>query len=331
MNILSDDELRYSLVQLLRKPSERTLQTRIGASDLCDRCDRCLAMKMRGIERTSPQADRPWFGAEWGTAVHGLIESRINEVNAWEADTELSPDEREAFARIVQATFGLPHGTRSERRVLICSIPGYGPVYGTIDIDLPWQIVDLKGSTRKKSALLQDFLAIQRGLPERRWAKQKDTKAYRGGYKLNLGGDTVASLSHAQHEAEMAKMVYKMDGYFGQQTLYLHARHLEGRPAVRGTIAWLNRDGNGYFDDPGAAGYEDATKNRDVWMLSFDYNHDYALALIDRGADIYARLETGAAFVDFDSHPDCYACSFEKERLTQADIPDIEVAPPVGA
>ncbi|MDF2506289.1 MAG: hypothetical protein K0Q52_148 [Microbacterium sp.] len=328
MNVLSDDELRYALVQLFRMPTARTLQTRIGASDLCDRCDRCLAMKMRGIERTSPQAERPWFGREWGTAGHGLMESRINEVTKWERETELSQTEREAFARIVQANFGLPVGTRSERRILICEIPGYGPVYGTIDIDLPGQIVDLKGSTRKKSALLQDFLAIQRGEELRRWVKQKDTKAYRGGYKLNLGGDAVVSLSYTQYEQEMAKMVYKMDGYFGQQTLYMHGRRLEGRPAVRGTIAWLNRDGNGYFDDPGASGYEDPSKNRDIWMLTFDYNHDYALSLIDRGADIFARLETGAAFVDFDSHPDCYACSFEKEQTA---VPDIEVAAPIGA
>jgi hypothetical protein len=329
MDILTDDELRYSIIKLLQMPTERTLQTRIGASDLCDRCDLCLAMKMRGIERTSPQAERPWFGREWGTAGHGLIENRLQRLTSWEEDSELSDSEKEQFARIIRAEYGLPVGVHSERRLKIATIPGYGDIFGTIDLDLPWQIGDLKGSTRKKSALLQHFLA-QQGFPGfvSHWEKQKDTKTYRGGYKLKVTSDTVTSLSYNDFESEMAKMVYKMDKYFGQQTLYMHGRELEGRPVERGSIVWINRDGNGYYDNPGAPDYENETRQRDVWILSFDYNRDYAQGLIDRGADIFARLEGGAAFADFESHPDCYSCSWE---LDKTEIPDMDVAPPSGA
>ena len=327
MNILTDDELRYAFVQILRMETARTKQTRIGASDLCDRCDRCLAMKMRGIKRTSPQAERPWFGREWGTAVHGLMESRINEITAWERDETLTPQEREQMRLLVQAAYGLPEGTRSERRVKICDIPGYGEVFGTIDVDMPHQIVDFKGSTRMKSALLHDYLEGVRGGTDMRWEKQRDTKAYQGGYKLKLDSKTTASLSYKAFQDEMAKMVYKMDGYFGQQSLYMHARRLEGQPVAKGSIAWLNRDGNGWADDPASEAWV-AARHHDVWILSFDYNHDYALALIDRGAAVYAKLEAGAEFAEFEQSEWCYACSFEKEQL---EIPDIDVPAPVGA
>lgn len=323
--ILDDNELRHMIVALLRKPSARTLQTRIGASDLSDGCDRCLAMKMRGLERTSPQADRPWFGAEWGTAGHMLMESRINELLASIHDDTLSPEQRQATALQVESAFGLPAGTRVERRLLVAEIPGYGPVYGTIDLDLPDQIGDFKGSTRKKSALLQDYLAEARGEELRRWVKQKDTARGPGGYKLNLGSDAVVALSHTKYREAMDGMVHKMNGYFGQQTMYLHGRALEGRPVSRGSIIWLNRDGNGYFDDPGANRYEDPTANRDVWILSFDYNADYAQHLIDRAAWLWAQMEAGAAFADFEQAAACYVCSFEeKERLAdkaEADVP----------
>ncbi len=363
--ILDDIELRHLVVGILQKPSERTLQTRIGASDLADNCDRCLAFKMKGIDRRSPQADRPWFGAEWGTAGHLLMQSRIEEILAAIEDESLTPAEREQAQRLATTVFGLPAGTRAERRLKVAFIPGYGWVYGTIDLDLPgqigalglhlllnaegklplraflpvfwtsWaiglvlpgQIGDYKGSTRKKAALLQDFLAIARGEEQRRWVKQKDTKAYEGGYKLNMGSDAVVSLSKKKYDEEMDKAVYKMNGYFDQQTIYMHGRALEGRPVTRGSIIWLNRDGNGYFDEPSAARYDDPTAHHDVWILSFDYNAQHAQSIIDRAARIWAQLEANIPFAEFDQSPACYVCSFEeKEKLRLSEVPDIEVA-----
>ena len=327
--ILNDDELRYALVQVFRMETARTAQTRIGASDLCDQCDRCLAMKLRGIKRTSPQAERPWFGREWGTAGHGLVEDRLNLITHWERDETLTPQERLDAAMHMRTAFGLPEGVRSERRVKIATIPGYGDVFGTIDIDLPGQIVDLKGTERKKYALLQDFLAMSSGSEGRRWEKQKDTKAYLGGYKLNLGGGKTAQLSYKAYHEALEAMAYKTEGYYGQLSLYGHARHLEGRPVSRLSIGWISRDGNGYFDDPGSDGYADPTRTRDINILSFDYNHDYAQSLIVRGAAIYASLEAGAAFADFKQHDACYACSFEREQIAMSQVEAMDVAPPV--
>lgn len=327
MNVLTDDQLRHMGVSLLRKPSQRTLQERIGASDMADECDRCLAMRMRGIKRTSPQAERPWFGAEWGTAVHLLMQERIDGLMAQIDDDEsLTPAERQQVALYVEATFGVPRGTKTETRLMVADLKGYGPVFGHIDLDLPYQIVDWKGSTRIKSALLQDFLAQTNGNEARRWEKQKDTARYEGGYKLKLDSKTVASMSNRAYREAMDGMVYKMNRYFGQQTMYLHGRHLAGRPAVKGSILWLNRDGNGYFDDPGSDRYEDPQAHHDVWVLSFGYHEAEAQRLIARAEGIWAKLEAGAPFSEFEQSDHCYVCSFEEreaERL-MADSPSID-------
>src|SRR6516225_1064060 len=258
--MLTEDDWRNLTIELMRLPSKRTRQTRIGASDLADNCDRCLAMKMRGHNRPSPQADRPWMGAEWGTAGHLLMQERIDSlVN--DSD-DLTPTERQ----ILRQTIGLPEDTRTERHIKVADLRGYGPVFGHIDVDMPDEIGDWKGSTRVKSAFLHDYLVSFRG-GEPRWVKQNDTKAYEGGYKLKLDSTTTAQVSKRAYDEKMAGMVAKMDGYFGQQTMYQHGRELEGRPVKRGSIIWLNRDDNGYFDDPASNRYNDPNAHHDVWVM----------------------------------------------------------------
>lgn len=311
MNIFTDNELRYMAIRLLGAPTGRTLQTRIGASDLANECDRCLAMAMGQIERArSPRAEAIWMQKEIGTGIHAVQEHRIAETG-------------------ILQELGIS-GVRAEQRLRIGTIPGYGDIFGTIDVSMPHQIVDWKGSDRVKGAFLHDFLLSAGLLPEGtkpRWVKQKDTARYEGGYKFEYGSSNgakrVAQISARGFREAMDSMVHKMNGYHIQQTLYMHGRHLAGQPAYKGSIIWINRDGNGVNDVPEGSRYEDPTAIHDVWVLSFDYHEQTALDALARGERVWKRLEAGAMPEDFDADPACFFCSFEKENI--ADIaPDIE-------
>lgn len=298
-------------IKLMSAPTGRTLQTRIGASDLANECDRCLAMAMGNITRArSPRAEAIWMQKEVGTAIHLLQQERI-----------------EATGIVDQ--LGIP-SVRAEQRLRIGTIPGYGDVFGTIDVSMPFQIVDWKGSDRVKGAFLHDFLLGAGLLPEGstpRWVKQKDTARYEGGYKFEYGSSSgakrVAQISARGYREAMDGMVHKMNGYHIQQTLYMHGRRLAGDDVRKGSIIWINRDGNGVNDVPEGARYEDPTAIHDVWVLSFDYHEQTALDALARGGRIWAQLEVGLAPEDFDADPGCFYCSFEKEDVAET-APDIE-------
>lgn len=325
MNVLSDAELRFLGISLLSMPSGRTLQQRIGASDLANDCDRCLAMAMANIERPkNPRAEAIWMQKEIGTGIHFVQQHRLEEAHA--AARDFAQHVSDTVRNIVAMT----PGARAERRIKIGHIPGYGDVYGTIDLDLPHQIGDWKSADRIKSALLHDYLLSAGFFPEGtepKWQKQKDTKAYSGGYKLEYGSSSgakrVASLSFRDYQEALGGMVHKMNGYHVQQELYMHGRHLIGEPVVKGSIIWINRDGNGFNDVPTATRYEDKKSFHDVWVVSFDYHEETALRALDRGAEIWARIQAGHQPEDFDASDHCFPCSFEKESV-EARTGDVE-------
>lgn len=330
MNVLTDDELRYLAVTLFSAPTARTQQTRIGASDLANQCDRCLAMAMANIPRVkNPTAENIWMQAEIGTGMHLVQEGRLKELLRV-ADADEDPSFSDRVREIAREIAAMAPGAEAEVRIKIGHIPGYGDVFGTIDLRLLWQIVDWKSSDRIKSALLQDFLLSVGLSPEGakpKWQKQKDTARYAGGYKLEYGSSSrakrTATLSFKQYHAAMEGMVHKMNGYHVQQSLYMHGCHLAGHKVVKGTIMWINRDGNGLNDVPSGTRYEDPNVFHDFWPLSFDYHEDTALAALDRGARIWRRLERGDLPQDFEADEHCFICSFEKEDITET-APDVE-------
>lgn len=284
--ILSDEELRKFAIDLLSIPSDRTRQTRIGASNLSNQCDRDLAYDLLGIKRSNPQAERIWMNAEIGTAIHSLQEDRLEY----------------AIRRSIEAVVDVAPDAQAERHVWFGHIEGYGDIGGTIDLDLAGQIADWKGSTRQKSCILQDFIAIQRGEEPPFGRKHK-----------NVAGPGRGMMPQSEYDKEMTKVEYKMTGYYGQQSLYMLGREKEGRPVDRGSIIWINRDGNGYFDVPSLARYDDPKAVHDVWPLTFAYNRQYALDLIARGQRIWDALQAGATPQDFDAHDMCWWCSMQAE------------------
>lgn len=323
MNILTDAELRYLAIKLFSAPTARTRQTNIGASDLANECDRCLAMAMGRVERArNPRAEGIWMQAEVGTGIHSVQETRLQEFHAIAGGEYRDEDFSELVRTTAREIAAMTPGAKAEEKIQIAIIPGYGPVWGTIDLDLENQIVDWKSADRIKSALLHDFLLSAGLLPagtKPRWIKQKDTARYEGGYKFEYGSSShakrVASLSNRQFGEAMDGMVHKMNGYHIQQSLYMYGRHQAGRPAYKGTIMWINRDGNGVNDVPSATRYEDPTAIHDFWPLSFDYHEQTALDAIARGARIWAAIEKGALPEDFEAHEGCFMCSFERENI----------------
>lgn len=293
--MLTDEEIRRLAVDLFTAKTDRDRQTRIGASDLSDQCDFCLAAKLLGQPRESAIGDRTWLGRVLGTALDDLLTGRA----------------------------GSAEGSETQKHVWFADLEGYGRVGGSIDLCLPDQIVDWKGSTRKKSALMQDYLQtvspFRAGLPPR-WTKQA-----RGNYKLDLGSGAAISLSERDYQAEMAKQVYKVNGYFAQTNLYMR-----GSGRQRASLVFVNRDGTGFWDVPTFTGWDDEAKVHDVWVLSFDYDEKYTDAVIARGQAIWNMLAEGSTLDTFQRHEHCFLCSKDLEDERKAAMPDLEVEWPTN-
>lgn len=140
MSLLTN-RIHRATQEILQTKTDRDKQINIGPSDMADPCNKCLASKLAGVKPEREWSMFPWLG----TAIHKLIEwtthaSRFRWVQgendlAW----ELFGDGRAVF----------------ESRYFICSIPGYGDVYGSIDVMLLVEkaIVDWKSSSVKKIKL----------------------------------------------------------------------------------------------------------------------------------------------------------------------------------
>lgn len=96
--------------QTIMKQSARDKQSSVGPSDLGDPCDLCLASKMarRGPLAVGGGRDSGFSLSAWvGTAMHEKLEKDID----------------------------LPEGhILCEEKVFIANIPGYGDIYGHIDV-----------------------------------------------------------------------------------------------------------------------------------------------------------------------------------------------------
>ncbi|MDF2990252.1 MAG: 62, gp43 [Microbacterium sp.] len=297
--VLADADVRYLAVSMINMETDRDRQEQIGASTLSNPCDNCLAAEFRGDKRVSEFADRPFLGGALGTLFHNGLELRQNIAN------------------------GIYPGALMEQKVSCCTIPGYGEIPGHFDLQpTAWHILDWKGSLRWKIAILEDLLqakGLHRVGLAPRWKKQKDTKAYEGGYKFEADSHTTVSLSAKEYREEMAEMEHKYLGYYGQQNLYMHSKQ-----AKRASLVFIARDGTGFFDNPEFSGYDDLERKHDIFVWSFTYDPSYTQALIQRGTDIVAAIHAGAKPGDFQSHEHCFYCNTQAEHFV--DVPRIEYA-----
>lgn len=278
---LTDDEVRRMAVDILKAPTARDQQRLIGASNLANGCDFCLASNFTGDMRETPMLDRAWGGRVIGTGIHGLAETRISE---WLENQLHEFSRKHSDAQV-------------EKRIVLGEIPGYGVLGSTPDLFLPGQahLFDWKSITRQKLAIMRDFLWLQAGSTEPIFGRQhKEVK-----------------LSEVQYQKELVKMEYKLTGYFAQTQLYMRGKANEGCKVERSSLIFVTRDGTGWFDNPGLDGWEDVTKTHDVWSVSFDYDPAYAEMVWQRGLRIWDSLQAGVDHTSFASNPHCFPCSLD--------------------
>jgi len=127
-------DVRKILLGLLKEPTARDRQTKVGASNFSAPCPRCLgeALSLQGTV-VEPE-DRPyWAGAVIGTAVHGYLDQRVKELHPeWEP----------------------------EQKVALGELPGYGLIKSTTDLYIPelFTCVDWKTTTKAKLLLIKQAL-----------------------------------------------------------------------------------------------------------------------------------------------------------------------------
>lgn len=137
MTYLSDWSAGDFIRGILRSPTQRDKQVRVGASNLSNGCARCLAEDL--LNTSSDESSPYWLGAVVGTAIHALVEDRgHNEDVLRSLDVE-------------------PGQWLPEFRVTLGTIPGYGVVKSTTDgfHISSGTVVDLKTSTREKLTFIK--------------------------------------------------------------------------------------------------------------------------------------------------------------------------------
>lgn len=137
---------------LLKRPTDRDQQYKVGASNFSTLCTRCLADDLLRTKPDIMQEHNPWWlGAVIGTATHALLEERGQ---------------------------GLP-GILTERKIVLGELPGYGVIKSTMDLyhepsgtvgdykglDLDTPLPTPTGWTTMRQVKVGDNLIDQDGLP----------------------------------------------------------------------------------------------------------------------------------------------------------------------
>lgn len=281
--MLEDEEIRHLAIRLLTAPTARDKQRRVGASNLSNGCDYCLASNLSGDFRETPMLDRAWGGRVLGTAIHSVLEERVESMIAGQ----------------IESLRGLHEDAIAEMRMAIGTLGTYGEVGSTSDLVLPSErhALDWKGTTDAKMALLLDYLAIQRGEP--------------APYGRLHQAHKKKPLSANAYDKELAKLEYKITGYYGQLQLYGMGIRNHGIPIDRLSNVFISRDSTMWWDNPSQDGYTDPTKLHGISVLSFRYDETYANGLWQRALFIWESLEGGASVNDFTRNEHCFPCGLD--------------------
>lgn len=128
---LSDYEVKALVIDLLKTQSKRDKQSKIGASEIGNPCDYCVASRLAGRPKVSSEY---WLGARIGTGIHAELETEI----AKHVDT---PQE---------AIFSSLKDAASEYNMPIYTMEGYGEIRSTADLLVTnhLHLVDFKTSKK---------------------------------------------------------------------------------------------------------------------------------------------------------------------------------------
>ena len=112
---LSDDEVKHLIIDLLTTRTARDKQRKIGASEIGNPCEYCLANRLAGNPQISSQY---WMGARIGTGIHAELEKEI------EKHVEEPQHTR----------FNVLKDAASEYNLHIYDMDGYGEIRSTADL-----------------------------------------------------------------------------------------------------------------------------------------------------------------------------------------------------
>ena len=293
LSALSENELRRLAAELLLQKTARDKQTRVGASNLSDPCDYCLASNLLGDMRENGMASRAYFGRIHGTAIHGMMERNLKSIydpSDWEAKL---PDE---------SIFHSVPSVLTEQRLPIGILGSYGEVWSTADVILRElrQLLDWKTITMAKLAVLVDYVFHSRGL-EPPYGRQ--FKAHK-----------LKTLSEKAYAEAVIEMAYKVLRYKNQTSLYGFGCNTHGLLIEVISLIFIARDVTGWFDYYDLPEWDDPKKEHGIYALNFAYDHEFALGVWGRALRIWEAIEAGAIPSDFERHELCFNCSMDLEQ-----------------
>lgn len=186
-------DVKAIALSLLKEPTERDKQTKVGASNFSQPCSRCLAEQLlHGQE--SEEERYAWAGAVLGTAVHGLLEERVKQ----------------------QQPTWLP-----EQRLTLGELPGYGTIKSTSDLYVPELrlCVDYKTTTKAKLVFLKQAVKDEPN-------EYEITSVTEARYKVNSYLNQLMSYGRgmilAGHPVEWVSMVFICRDAVGDKDIWAY-------------------------------------------------------------------------------------------------------------
>lgn len=130
---LEDAEVKMLVLDMLKSKSLRDKQTKIGASEIGNPCDYCVANRLLGKKQKDNEY---WLGAKLGTSMHNELEA--------EAAKHLIRPQSYHFLPLKNA--------RLEETIILGAIEGYGLVKSKPDVVLTEHnhLLDYKSTLKKK-------------------------------------------------------------------------------------------------------------------------------------------------------------------------------------
>lgn len=113
--MLSDNEVKYLILDLLKTQSKRDKQSKIGASEIGNPCDYCVANRLLGKRKVQ---SKYWMGARIGTGIHAELEKEVDK-------HVINPQDHK---------FDVLKDAASEYNLHITDIEGYGEIRSTADL-----------------------------------------------------------------------------------------------------------------------------------------------------------------------------------------------------
>lgn len=130
---MEDAEVKRLVIDLLKTPSQRDKQKKVGASQISNPCDYCLGNALNGGPSTP---NRWWLGARIGTAIHAALEA----------------EEEKHIDRPRSYHFDALEAAMIEQKITLGVIQGYGVISSKPDLAIvkTQHLLDYKTTTKEK-------------------------------------------------------------------------------------------------------------------------------------------------------------------------------------